>query len=336
MLKLRNERVLVHWACEKVRQMASATLPSNNSSSNTYTDEEINKVIKKQLEPFGNISYLAIAETAYSVGRRRLATFILDKEKNPIDQIPLLLRMNEEELALQKAINSEDTDLIYYTLISLESRIPTGDTELRIGLKESMELFFKIVHTHLEAANLLKIYYKSKVTLTDRSILHHLLMYKKNYFEAGVAAMNQALIQPSVTSKIQYLKEASQLFAQGKDGTFYKTATDDEIELLEMQKIIEARVKSSRNFLNLSLMETLKELIILGLEDNEARWADQEIIKIMKRFKPSEKSFYYIKIQCLCSKGEWQLLNKFANEKKSPIGYKAFASMSIKYKNIII
>jgi prophage antirepressor-like protein len=37
---------------------------------------------------------------------------------------------------------------------------------------------------------------------------------------------------------------------------------------------------------------------------------NQEITKIIKRFKPSEKSFYYIKIQCLCNKGEWQLLNK--------------------------
>ena len=62
LLKLRNERVLVHWACEKVRRMASATSSiSNSSTSSTFTDEDINKVIKKQLEPYGNISYLAIA-----------------------------------------------------------------------------------------------------------------------------------------------------------------------------------------------------------------------------------------------------------------------------------
>jgi hypothetical protein len=29
-------------------------------------------------------------------------------------------------------------------------------------------------------------------------------------------------------------------------------------------------------------METIKELIVLGLEDNDARWTDQEIVKIMK------------------------------------------------------
>ena len=35
-------------------------------------------------------------------------------------QIPLLLSMQEEELALQKAVNSEDTDLIYLTLIHID------------------------------------------------------------------------------------------------------------------------------------------------------------------------------------------------------------------------
>ena len=38
----------------------------------------------------------------------------------PFAQIPLLLSMQEEELALQKAVNSEDTDLMYLTLIHVE------------------------------------------------------------------------------------------------------------------------------------------------------------------------------------------------------------------------
>jgi hypothetical protein len=59
--------------------------------------------------------------------------------------------MQEEELALQKAINSEDTDLIYLTLIHLERSHPQIDA------------FYRLVHSHPEAANLLKIYYRNKV-----------------------------------------------------------------------------------------------------------------------------------------------------------------------------
>jgi hypothetical protein len=50
-----------------------------------YTDEEINRAIKKQLEPFlptCSISFLAIAEAAYGARRRRLATFILDNSSS--------------------------------------------------------------------------------------------------------------------------------------------------------------------------------------------------------------------------------------------------------------
>eukprot|EP01038_Epipyxis_sp_PR26KG_P015328 gene15328-20658_t len=318
LLKLKNERVLIHWACEKVRRMST----NLNSVS---SDEEINRVIKKQLEPYGRVSYLAIAEAAYNVGRRRLATFILDKEQHtPGDQIPLLLKMNEEELALQKAINSEDTDLIYYTLISLESRISPS--------RDNIEPFYQTIHIHLEAANLLKIYYRNKVNASDRSILHNLLLYSKNYFEAGIAAANQSFIQTNAINKINYLKEASQLFGSSRDCAFYKTMTDEQIELNEYQKNIEMRCQTKRDFVGLSVSQTIKELIILGLtEPVEARWTEQEILKIVKKFKVPEKMLYYSKIRCYSERGDWAALSRLANEKKSPVGYKPFAECCMKY-----
>jgi hypothetical protein len=47
------------------------------------------------------------------------ATIILDMVQNLNDQIPLLLFMQKKEVALQKAVNSDDTDLIYITLIAI-------------------------------------------------------------------------------------------------------------------------------------------------------------------------------------------------------------------------
>ena len=48
-------------------------------------------------------------------------TYVLTRiYTNVHTQIPLLLSMQEEELALQKAVNSEDTDLIYLTLIHID------------------------------------------------------------------------------------------------------------------------------------------------------------------------------------------------------------------------
>ncbi len=318
LLKLKNERVLVHWAGEKVKRMAATPA----------SDEEINKVIKKQLEPFGRVSYLAIAEAANNISRRRLATLILDKEQHPGDQIPLLLKMNEEELALQKAINSEDTDLIYYTLISLEARINQSSSS-----RESVESLYRIIHNHLEAANLMKIYYRSKVSFADRATLHNLLMFSKNFFEAGVAATNQAFHPlQSVERKAALLKDAASLFSQGgKDSGFFKGAVEDQLELMETQRVLSMRTTQKDQFADLTATQTVRELVLQTLQDSAAaRMADQELAKMVKRGKVSEKAVWYIKIQCFAEQSAWELLAKLANEKKSPVGYKPFALACMK------
>jgi hypothetical protein len=272
------------------------------------------------LDPYGRVSYLSIAEAAYSMGRRQLATYILDREQHPGEQIPLLLRNKEEELALQKAITSEDTDLIYFTLISLEARIVPS---------RGMESFLKLCHNYPEAANLLKIYRRNKVTYEDRTKLHELLMHSKNYLEAGIAAANQAFQQRNPAAKVTILKEAAHLFGQGKDSTFFKSATDDEVELLEAQRNLELRCQSKQDFMGLCIMQTVEKLVFLGLDDPEAKWTDQEIAKVVKRFKVSEKSLWYTKIHCYSKRMDWAMLQRLAQEKKSPVGYKPFARACI-------
>jgi hypothetical protein len=329
LLKLKNERILIHWACEKVRKM---------SLFGSYSDEEINRVIKTQLSPYGRISYLAVAESAYSIGRRKLATIILDREQQPDDQIPLLLKMNEEELALQKAINSEDTDLIYYTIMALETRARSAMLNSYTGggsgglNKAPLDNFYRIIHNYPEAANLLKIYYRQKVTSNDRSILHNLLLYSKNYLEAGNTAISQGGSQFSLAEKMKYYKEGIAVYSLGKGNeiNFYKTTIEEEIELLDIQKNLEFRCKQSSDsisFNDLTIHEILSLLVELSVSENgaEMKWIEQEITKIMKRYKLSDKMIYYIKVNTYSSNQEWGLLTKLANEKKSPVGYRPFA-----------
>ena len=295
LLKLKTERVLVHWACEKIRQMSSA------SSSSPASDEEVNRTIKQQLERYERVSYLAIAEAAYSMGRRRLATLLIDREQHAGDQIPLLLRMNEEELALQKAVSSGDTDLIYYTLISLETRILRGNSSQNSsgsggGGNENMEFFLHVVLNHVAAANLLKIYYRSKATPEDRRQLHQLLVYSRNYYEAGAAAVTHALQQgkESTVSKLSLLREATQLFGAGgskdKDAAYFKGAVEEQMDLMDLQRNLEIRSQPRRSFAGLSVVETMEQLLTMALQDPmEARWTESELAKMVKKFKVSDK-----------------------------------------------
>lgn len=311
LLHMRNERVLVHWAAEKVKKLAATKA----------SDRDIVKVVSemlRQTQNGANISFLEIAASAYHMNRRSLATMILDLEKNAADQVPLLLFMGEEELALRKAINSQDTDLIYLVLMHLEKSVM------------STQRHHQLVHKFPVAANLLKLYYRNKVTPTDRSILHNLLMHSKNYLEAGTAAVQQAYVQPSLVTKVQLLKEASNLFGQGRDLSFFKTATDEQMELMDIQKLLETR--AHRDFVGLSLTETLNNMILLGLEfpSDAALW-EREAQKLAKKFRVPEKQVWFIKIHCFSSNAHWGHLAKLAAEKKSPVGYKPFARACLKY-----
>ena len=100
--------------------------------------------------------------------------------------------MGEDELALQKAINSEDTDLIYLALIHLERSYVGGLKEAKPGSHNS---FYRLIYSHPEAANLLKVYYRNKITRDDRVLLHDLLMFNKNYLEAGIMCVNQSYMK---------------------------------------------------------------------------------------------------------------------------------------------
>lgn len=338
LLRLKNERVLIHWACEKIRRMAQTGA----------TDDEINRTIKTQLAPYGRISYLAVAEAAYSIKRKKLATIILDREQQPEDQIPLLLKMNEEELALQKAITSEDTDLIYYTIMTLESRArlammqnnATASSSSSSGNnKQPIDNFYRIIHYYPEASNLLRIYYRQKTSINDRSILHNLLLYSKHYLEAGNAAVQQAIQQFNPMEKMKYFKESLQIYTiSGSSGTggsnkdiyFYKTMVEEELELMEIQKQLELRSKQE-HFNELTVHEILQLLIELGQREiSESRWTEQEIQKILKKFKISEKMIYYLKIDTYSKATDWNILYKFSNEKKSPVGYRPFATACLK------
>ena len=103
------------------------------------------------------------------------------------------------------------------------------------------------------------------------------------------------------------LKEASALFQTGRDLGFYRSVTDEQIELIDIQRTLE--IRSRRDFVDLSISETLYNLVLLGVEfpSDLALW-DREITKIVKKFKINEKILYNIKIEVYSKTGSWPLL----------------------------
>ncbi|KAF9899141.1 hypothetical protein BX616_003227 [Lobosporangium transversale] len=98
-LKMRTDRILIHWACSKIKK--------SNDDEDTICRMVVEKLANKP-----GLSYSEIAMTAHKAGQSKLATMLLDYEPRAGDQVPLLMSMQQDELALVKAIESGDTDLV--------------------------------------------------------------------------------------------------------------------------------------------------------------------------------------------------------------------------------
>ncbi|NXC41608.1 VPS16 protein, partial [Penelope pileata] len=113
-------RILAHWACYKARSRGSGVQQKDKS------DEEVAYAINQKLGDTPGISYSEIAARAYDCGRTELAIKLLEYEPRSGEQVPLLLKMKRSKLALSKAIESGDTDLVYTVVLHLKNELNRG------------------------------------------------------------------------------------------------------------------------------------------------------------------------------------------------------------------
>ena len=101
----KTETVLIHWAKAKVKTDAPP-------------DEIVRGILEKfQLCP--GISYKEVAKMATAAHKPAIAEKLLEKEPKASDQVELLLDMGKRDVALEKAVSSGDTDLVYRVILRM-------------------------------------------------------------------------------------------------------------------------------------------------------------------------------------------------------------------------
>ncbi|ETW04917.1 hypothetical protein H310_04019 [Aphanomyces invadans] len=302
-MKITSDRVLVHWACEKVK----SSFEASNPAGVPMTDEAIVAMVRKKLKDATLVSYSEIASCAERAGRHRLATMLLDLEENASDQVPLLLSMGEFELALRKSLESSNTDLIYLTLFHMERTMPPDDVR-------------RVLHSepqYAEAIHLLASFYIA--TKADPSKLD-------NIWHEVLSANHDVLTsftEPNTDEKLKKLKDAMAKYNSAKLPINAKL-TEDQMELLvEQRKLDEKSSGGPYVYVGMSLSDTIRHLCMDATREPKSL---QVAAAIAKKFKVPEKRFYRVKIKALAETHQWDTLHKFSNEKKSPpCGFKAFA-----------
>ncbi|KFQ73920.1 Vacuolar protein sorting-associated protein 16, partial [Phaethon lepturus] len=273
-------RILAHWACYKVQQKDKS-------------DEEVAHAINQKLGDTPGISYSEIAARAYDCGRTELAIKLLEYEPRSGEQVPLLLKMKRSKLALSKAIESGDTDLVYTVVLHLKNELNRGT-------------FFMTLQNQPVALSLYRQFCKHQ----ERETLKDLYNQDDNHQELGNFHVHSSYSEKRIEGRVGALQNALDEYYKAKN-EFAAKATEDQIKLLRLQRHLQEDF--DKPYLDLSLHDTVSNLIL----DGHHKRADQ----LYREFKIPDKRYWWLKISALATRGDWEEMEKFSKSKKSPIGY---------------
>ncbi|KAJ7269847.1 vacuolar assembling sorting protein VPS16 [Mycena rebaudengoi] len=303
-LSIKPDAVLKHWASAKImRSRPSAT--GTGAEADLGGDEDVCKLIVDKFEQLGgaDVSYADIAKRAWEVGRGGLATKLLDHEPRASDQVPLLLTMKEDRLALVKAVDSGDTDLVYHVLLHLHKRLPLGS-------------FFRLIEDGgsqlAPASKLLQVYAREQ----NREMLRDFFYSDDRRVESAVLSLDEAASILNPASKVTAIRAAQKFFSEDKDRGFESKMMDESARLLTFQQQLERESDGKIIFFGLSVNETIRTCLLNGM----SKRAD----KVKSDFKVPDKRFWYVKLQALITIGDFEGLDTFSKSKRSPIGYEPF------------
>lgn len=295
--KLESERVIVHWACTKIAHADS------DDSSSRLSDEKLGEILIHQLQQCKSISYAPIASTAHRYGRRQLAIMLLEYEPLASDQVPLLLSMKEDALALDKAIASGDTDLVYMCLMHVHKHRTPNQV-------------FALVRTRELARSL----YVSYCRQTDLPTLKNLYFYLQLGSEAASVALIQAYETKEFKERLKLLSLAQEFFEKDKNQAFAAKATEEQIKLLQFERDQELNAPASdpsKSLVDMPLSAFLAQQLRTAVTDKDKK----RVSKIASQFKVSDARMMHLQVKVLSEDAQWDDLYKLVQDagKKGPI-----------------
>ncbi|CAK3796004.1 hypothetical protein MYCGRDRAFT_68201 [Lecanosticta acicola] len=283
-LHLAVDRIYVHWARQKVR------------SSSTDEDSICAEIVRK-LNGKRGISFEEVARAAYDEGRGSLATELLEHEPRAGKQVPLLLSIGEESIALDKAIESGDTDLVFYVLLHLKKKI-------------ALSSFFRTINSRPVATAIVE----SSAIDQDQELLKDLYYQDDRRLDGANLLTSQALSASDIGPATDKLKMAAQLLRDNKEFATQVSAIHDTQKLLRLQETFEKEL--NERYVGLSVNETLSRLMKIGHM--------KRALKVQSEFKVPEKTFWWIRLRALVSRRDWNELEEVSKSRKSPIGWEPF------------
>ncbi|CAO1599107.1 Vacuolar protein sorting-associated protein 16 [Xanthoria calcicola] len=285
-LHLPVSKIHVHWASQKVR-------------TSTEDEDTICHTVVSKLNNKPGISFEVVARAAYDEGRSHLATQLLNHETRAGKQVPLLLAMEEDEIALDKALESGDIDLVFFVLLQLKKKLPLAS-------------FFRLLTNRPIATAVVESSAKGQ----DQELLKDLYYQDDRRLDGANLLFGEALNQTVPQTKVDKLKLAAKLLGDSKDptSTLYTRSYTEAQALIRVQAGLDHDFDA--HYSGLSLNETILRLVKNGYGKRAA--------KLQSDFKIPEKTWWWLRLRGLVARRDFGELEELSKQRRSPIGWEAF------------
>ncbi|KAF6254839.1 vacuolar protein sorting-associated protein 16 [Scenedesmus sp. NREL 46B-D3] len=342
-----QQEVLLHWAAAKI------------SASPAVPDFALKEALAAKMSKLERPKYAPLAAHAQSVGRRSLAIRLLEEEPSAAQQVPLLLSLAKTAgssssgsagaagpgldeaggpddtlgRALLKAIVSGDPDLVYLVLFEAYRSRPLPDFWKLVSPRVTARKLF-VKFTRLKEPELLETLYVTQqlhqeaADLALESALRHLVPHS-----AAAAARPE---EAEVARAVSGLQAAAQKYTHCRDAAWQSKATAEAAMLLKEQSKLERDTGQSL-FVGLSLADSIATCLRMGHNKAAASLRRRHTpvlrARAVTRRNPSwacikfavpEVRWYWVKLGALAAAHDWEGLDAWAGERKSPIGWEPF------------
>lgn len=272
--------------------------------------------------------YATVAMAANKAGRPGVANLLLMLETSVADKVPALISTGSYADAVAVATTARDADYIFHTVLEYQKYCMSTTSDAT----KANQMFQSSVVTKFtpEAYNTLRRYME---TMPDMKNVINLQLRAQKFTSAGVTVARKAVAKRGdFREKISILAEASKVFAMGKETNFYKTCTDDYLELLKDQEVLRTKYGAAEVAPDSSsVIATITSILrYAAMNEREQNRLLTDAEKVAKKFRVSEKMYWHTKVRAFAETGQWNNLKKLADSKaKPPIGFKPFARAAI-------
>lgn len=295
---LKTDSILLEWAVDKLV-----------STFTQATTEEQN--VKQCIALLKKLHFAQFSELGLEVnakGRRAAAVSFIKEETNAQHCVSAFLEIGEANLALEKAVEFHEADLIFLSITHLLQRYGASAPGLFSEKREAMDAYVNYIRSSFSETSKSRL---GSVLLQNqlRIYLGEFLKDDQNQRDSDYCSESLEILQQEKTLVIKEAaaccrkaEEADPHFASPKNGTHLI----GQQALQEEQKNLASELRDPR-FLSASIIS----MVALCAEHKN----ESAALRLKEKFAIPERKFQYCLLRAYCSSGQWELVDKLGARK---------------------